>query len=66
MKEFDDKLNKALKDAELDDILDSIKNENAKKAQNASYPDDIEPPKKSEPGDNNGQQMCLKKSKLKN
>lgn len=37
MKEFDDKLDKALKDAELDDILDSIKNENAKNAQNASY-----------------------------
>ena len=43
------KIEKALKDAELDDILDSIKNENAKKAQNASYIDEIEPAKKSEP-----------------
>ena len=43
MKEFDDKLDKALKDAELDDILDSIKNENAKKAQNVSYIDEIGP-----------------------
>lgn len=44
MKEFDDKLDKALKDAELDDILDSIKNENG---QRASFLEDIEPPKKT-------------------
>lgn len=46
MKEFDEKLDKALKDAELDDILGSIKNGN--KQSNSRF-EEIEPPKKSKP-----------------
>ena len=63
MKEFDDKLDKVLKDAELDDILDSIKNENVKKAQNVSYIDEIEPAKKSEPCEDKTEKALTKKKK---